>query len=360
MFSYILRRLLLVIPTVIGATMLVFSLLALMPGGFAGSLMTREGQLRPEERKVVEAYLKQRYGLDKPLPVQYVRWLNLVSPIGVKDIGKGFPGGWKFGFKAPDLGESWSRHRPVGTLILEALPITVMLELLSLPIMYTVALSTGVAAARARGRAADVGVGTVLVGLYSVPEIWIGVLMIGFLTNVFYVRWFPSNGLHDVLSDSMRFMPSWDANGFQRGWLLDMLWHLVLPLACISYVSFAFLSRLTRGALLETLGQDFIRTARAKGLSERVVVYRDAFRNSLMPIITVTAQVLPAIFAGAVIVETIFGIPGMGRLTVDAAESLDRDLLMALVLVVTILQIFSFLIADICYAIADPRVTYAG
>jgi peptide/nickel transport system permease protein len=142
--------------------------------------------------------------------------------------------------------------------------------------------------------------------------------------------------------------------------LLDTVWHLALPLICMSYGSFAFLSRLTRGSLLEALTQDFVRTARAKGLSERVVIYRDAFRNSLMPLITVTAQILPGVFAGAVIIETIFGLPGMGRLTVMAALSHDRELLMALTLIATILQLTSFLLADICYAIADPRVSYAA
>src|SRR5205085_2674999 len=127
--------------------------------------------------------------------------------------------------------------------------------------------------------------------------------------------------------------PGWEAGEFQRGWLLDTVWHLALPLICLSYGSFAFLSRLTRGALLETLGQDFVRTARAKGLPERVVVYRHAFRNSLMPLITVAAHILPGMIAGAVNIETIFGLPGMGRLTVEAALAQDRELLMALTLI---------------------------
>src|SRR5437868_3387224 len=141
MTSYLVRRLLLLIPTLIGTTAVVFFLTALMPGGVAGSLLTQEGQLRPEERKMIEAYFKARYGLDSPLPVQYFRWLNRVSPIGVKDPGTGFPGPLRFGFKAPDLGESWDKHRPVATLILEALPITLLLESSSLPLIYLIALT---------------------------------------------------------------------------------------------------------------------------------------------------------------------------------------------------------------------------
>ena len=202
------------------------------------------------------------------------------------------------------------------------------------------------------------GLGTVLIALYSMPEIWIGVLMIGFLTNKQYLHWFPSNGLHDITSDSMRFMPSFGPDGFERGWLLDTAWHLVLPLICLSYGSFAYLSRLTRGSLLETLGLDFVRTARAKGLPEKTVIYSHAFRNSLLPLITVTASFLPAILAGAVIIESIFGLSGMGQLFASAALNTDRELLLALTLIFAILLMISFLLADIAYAIADPRVSY--
>jgi peptide/nickel transport system permease protein len=203
----------------------------------------------------------------------------------------------------------------------------------------------------------DVGLGTFLIALYSLPEIWIGVLMIGFLTNRQILHLFPSNGLHDVMSDAMPFLPRFEP-GFSRGWLLDTAWHLVLPVVCLSYGSFAFISRLTRGALLESLGADFVRTARAKGMTERIVVYRHAFRNSLMPLITVASYILPGILSETVIIETIFGLPGIGRLSVDAALDTDRELMMALALIFAVVLMFSFLIADIAYAIADPRVSY--
>ena len=358
MFTYLLRRVLLMIPTLIGVTAVAFFIIALSPGGLGGALLSAEGQMRPEERKAILAYYNARYGLDKPVPVQYLRWLNRVSPLGLKGTWQGFPQSWPVGFKVPDLGESWQRHRPVINLIQESLPVTLLLELLSLPLIYIIAIGTGVRAARARGELVDVGLGTVLIGLYSLPEIWIGVLMIGFLTNRQFVHWFPSNGLHDVTADAMTFLPSWGAGGFDRGWLLDTAWHLVLPIACLSYGSFAFLSRLTRGSLLETLGADFVRTARAKGLRDRVVVYRHAFRNSLLPLITVAANILPGILSGAVIIESIFGLPGMGRLSVEAAQATDRELMMALTLIFAVLLMVSFLVADIAYAVADPRVSY--
>ena len=357
--TYLIRRLLLMIPTLIGVTMVVFFVIALSPGGIGASLLSSEGTMRPEERKVREAYLKARYDLDKPLIVQYLKWLNKVSPVGSKPTGQGFPHTWKVGLKVPDLGESFSFHRPVMDLIRESLPITLLLEGLSLPLIYLIAIWTGIQAARARGKLVDVGLGTILLGLYSVPEIWAGVMMIGFLTNkVSYVHWFPSNGLHDLLADAMPFLPSWGAAGFQRGWLLDMIWHLCLPLICLSYGSFAFLSRLQRGALLETLGQDFVRTARAKGLSERVVLYRHAFRNGLMPLITVAANILPGLIGGSVIVETIFGINGMGKLTIDSVYARDRELLLSLTLIASLLQLVGNLLADLSYAVADPRVSF--
>ena len=358
MLSYVIRRILLMIPTLLGVSIVTFAIIALSPGGLGGALMGPNAQLRPEERKAMMAYYTARYGIDKPAYRQYLRWLGHVSPVGPKEIGEGFPGSWKFGLKVPDLGESWQVHRPISDLLRECLPITLLLEFTSLPMIYFISIVTGIRAAKARGKAMDVGLGTLLIGMYSMPEIWIGVLMIGFLTNREYLHWFPSNGLHDITADAMSFLPSFGQQGFQRGWLLDMAWHLVLPLICLSYGSFAYLSRLTRGSLLETLGLDFVRTARAKGLPENAVIYAHAFRNSLLPLITVTASFLPAILAGAVIIETIFGLPGMGQLFASAALNTDRELLLALTLIFALLLMVSFLLADIAYAVADPRVSY--
>src|SRR5258706_7171469 len=160
-----------------------------------------------------------------------------------------------------------------------------------------------------------------------------------------------------MLANSMPFLQFFSSGGFQRGWLLDTAWHLVLPTLCLSYGAFAFLSRLTRGALLETLGADYVRTARAKGLSERVVIYRHAFRNALMPQITVAARILPGIIAGSVIVETIFGVPGMGKLTIDSVFAGDKELFMSTTLIISLLQLIFLLLGDLAYAVADPRVS---
>jgi microcin C transport system permease protein len=356
MISYLIRRLLLVIPTLIGMTMLVFFVMALSPGGAGADLGRGEG-MRPEERRALQKYLNERYGLDKPLFVQYVRWLNRVSPIGLKVKEDGSYGAPTI--KWPDFGHSFILHRPVGDLMGERLPITMLLNSISLPLVYTTAVLLGLYAARKRGGTLDVTSGTVLLGLWSVPVIWAGVMVQGYLTSDEYFRWFPTVGLHDVKADVMTFLPSSDApQGIRRGWLLDMLWHLLLPILCLTYGQFAYLSKLARTAVLETMHADFVRTARAKGVEEKNVLYQHVLRNSLIPMITVGAHILPAMIAGSVVVEHIFGIDGMGKLLVDAVQNRDRELVLSVTLVAGALGLLGYLLADIGYAIADPRVTY--
>jgi peptide/nickel transport system permease protein len=152
----------------------------------------------------------------------------------------------------------------------------------------------------------------------------------------------------------MSFLPS----GGNRGWLLDMVWHLVLPIVCLTYGGFAFLSKLMRASVLENLSADYARTARAKGLSERVVLMRHVLSNSLLPLITVAAGVLPGLLGGSVVVETIFSINGMGRLIIEAINMKDRELVMSETYVITLISLLCILVSDILYAVADPRVSY--
>jgi ABC-type dipeptide/oligopeptide/nickel transport system permease component len=359
MLSYIIRRLLLIFPTLIGMTAVVFFTIALSPGGIAGGLLSAEGGMRAAERRAVEDYMNRRFGLKEPPVVQYLRWLNSVSPIGGKERGSGFPASWKVGFKRPDLGKSFALNRPVSDVILQALPVTLLLQGSSFTLSYLIAVLIGIRAARRRGGVFDIASGTFMVGLYSVPVMWTGVMMLCYLCNQQYVQWFPVNSLHDVMADSMQFLPHF-AGGFQRGWLLDTAWHLVLPMVCITYVNFAVLAKLTRAAMIDSLGQDFARTARAKGLTESAIAYRHALPNSLIPLITIAATVLPTLIAGAVITETIFGIPGMGRLVIDAIDTRDRELFLADTLLISVISLVGYLLADIAYAIVDPRVSYEG
>ncbi len=355
MLSYVIRRILLVFPTLLGITVIVYFMIALAPGGIGANLLSSEGTMRPEERKAMQEYLNKRYALDKPVTVRYFHWLNRISPVGFTDKAEGKSA---FGFKAPDFGESFIRRRPVGDLIRESLPITLLLNILSMPLIYALSILVGIRAAARRGGAFDKASSTLFLALWSFPVILAGTLAIGFLTNEKYVHWFPANGLHDILSDNMPFLPHHGANGWERGWLFDTAWHLVLPVLCLSYGSFAVLSKLSRGAILDNILADYARTARAKGVSEKAVLYRHVLRNSLLPLITVAAGILPELIGGAVIVETIFGLPGMGRLGVDAVRQKDLDLVLAVTIMGTLLGLVGNLIADIGYALADPRVSY--
>ena len=357
MTSYIIRRLLLLIPTLIGVSLITFGVMALSPGGIRAALQNQEGALDPKARAAMRAYFEKKYALDKPLPVQYFRWVNHVSPIGFKDSGTGFPQSAQFGLKYPDLGSTITARRPVLDMIEEGLPTTLLLQAITLPVLIGLSIWTGIVAAQHRGGLLDRGGGTILLGMWSVPQIWAGVLMVGYLANRQMLQWFPTSGLHDLRADEMQFLPSW-IGGFHRGWLLDTAWHLVLPVLCLTYAGFAFTSKLTRGSMLENIRADYVRTARAKGVDERAVIYRHVLRNGLLPLITSFASLLPGLIGGSIIVESIFAIPGMGKLGVDAVFNKDPELVLSVTLVASILGLISFLLADIAYAIADPRVSF--
>ena len=409
MLGYLIRRILLFVPTLLGATFVIFSLMALAPISITDVLLPPTGDMKPGARAEREAYIEERYGLDKPFFVQYLRWLNNVSPIGFQTYGRDdaevrpvlqarrdwreqtragivaadpklaadavtkklkatekatqsfgpLPGQirWdRWPIKVPSLGYSYVAGRPVEPIILEALPVTLLLNAFSLPIYISIALVSGVWAARHRGQFLDWGVGSITLMLSALPVIWVGVVLIGFLANVNAVNAFPAGELHDVSANAMTFFPSDGRNGY----LVDTVYHLFLPVVCLSYGAFAFYSKLTRTSVLECLGADYVRTARAKGLSDGTVLWRHAFRNSLIPLITVAAAFLPALVSGSIIIETIFTLRGMGRLVIESLYANDRELFLSVSLLTLILQLVGFLLADIAYVIADPRVSYGA
>lgn len=405
MLAYLVRRILLFFPTLIGATLVIFMVMAAAPISIVDVLLPPGGDLLPGQRAVREQYIQERYGLNKPLFVQYLRWLNNLSPVGFRTwtrddpevvaarekeqaqrvaeeqklVASGVqqsvaaaearksvdltpdPGDIRWSrpaLKEPNLGVSFVQSRPASDRIKEALPVSLILQLVSLPVALTIALLSGIRAARYRGEIQDRAISVVLLALYSIPVIWIGVLLIGFLANVEYVKWFPVGGLHSLRADEMRFLPSFAGGAFHRGYLLDAAWHLVLPVICIGYATVAYYSKLTRTSLLEVLNTDYVRTARAKGLSDGVVLYRHAFRNSLLPLITVAAGFLPRLVAGSIVVETIFNINGMGRLAIDSLKANDRELFLSVSVIILLLQLAGNLLADLLYLVADPRVSY--
>jgi microcin C transport system permease protein len=258
----------------------------------------------------------------------------------------------------PDFGVSFSRSRPVMDLIGDALPITLLLNSVATPIIYIIAIPLGMLAAVRAGSWVDVATGAALVALWSIPVVWAGVLAVGYLANKRYLGWFPVAGLHAPDAADMLFLPTWTEAGFQRGYLLDSLWHMVLPVACLVYGGFAVLSKQTRAAMLDNFNADYVRTAKAKGVANKDIVFRHVFRNSLLPLITMFATIFPAMLAGSVVVERIFSVPGMGSLLIDAINLRDRELLLAITLMVAATNMLALLLADILYAIADPRISY--
>ena len=265
------------------------------------------------------------------------------------------------GLDLPDLGFSFSRSQPSIGLIKAALPVTLTLNFIAVPIIYIIAIPSGILAATRRGTWIDVGSGALFVALWSIPIVWAGVLAVGYLGSEKYLGdfAFPSKGLHDLNADSFGFLPSRLPDGsWSRGYLLDMLWHLCLPVACFVYGGFAVLSKQTRAAMLDNFNADYVRTAKAKGVSGPAIVFRHVFRNSLLPLITMFATVFPLLLSGSVVIEKIFSIQGMGLLLYESIILRDRELLLAIVMIVALVNMLALLLADILYALADPRIAY--
>ena len=258
----------------------------------------------------------------------------------------------------PNFGKSFTIGRPVIDLIAEALPVTLLLNVVAIPFIYFIAVPFGMQAAAQQNKLFDKVSGTIFVMFWSIPVVWAGVLAIGFLADNEYLGWFPASGLHSNGSDDMLYMPNWRGGEFHAGYLLDLLWHLVLPVMCLVYGGFAVLAKQTRAAMLDNYTMDFVRTARAKGVSDSEVKWYHVFRNSLLPIITIFVLVFPAMLAGSVVIERIFSIPGMGSLIIQAIFNLDKDVILANVFMIAVVNLVALLLADILYAVADPRVSY--
>jgi len=318
------------IPTLLGITIMVFAISRFAPGDPVSLSMGPSGQMDAERAADVRDARMKLYGLDKPVHVQYAKWLGRVVRL--------------------DFGDSIKHHRPVLDLIKERLPITITLNLLAFIIIYSVSLPLGVLSAVNHKRFLDRASSVVLFMLWALPSMWVGQMMIGYLCGPTFVDWFPPAGLSSNNAAAMPFFP----------WLADRAWHLVLPVICLSYAGFAYLTKQVRAGMLDNLRMDYVRTARAKGLSNSVVVFRHAFRNSVIPVITIMATLLPAMFGGSVIIESLFSIPGMGRLAFEAVTTRDYNIVMAIATVAGALNLVGMLFGDIAYALADPRISFEG
>lgn len=247
-----------------------------------------------------------------------------------------------------DFDRSLTDERKVSDKMLEALPVTIGINVLAILIIYLISIPLGVAAAVRRGSAFDSGSSVVLFLLYSMPSFWVATLLITRFSSVRAWNWFPCVGLHATDHESLTYLD----------WLGDFGMHLVLPMAVICYGGFSSLSRFVRTSMLETISQDYVRTARAKGLPERVVIYRHAFRNSLVTIVTLLATLLPGMIGGSVIIEQIFGIHGMGWLGFEAISERDYPVIMAVTTMSAVLTLVGVLLSDLLYSVVDPRIRH--
>ena len=325
MIGFLIRRILQSIPVLIAITMITFGLIHSIPGGPTARLEL-DADIKPEDI----ARIKANMGLDQPVWKQYLIWM------GVMPTSQGEYNGLIQG----DLGVSYLDQTPVARNILERVPNTLLLSITSLVISLALAIPIGVWSAVKQHSMFD-NVSTVLstAGI-SIPSFWFGLIAI--LLFSVKLRWLPSGSMYTL---------------GQEKTTADMLKHLLMPAAILSILNIAGWSRYTRASMLEVIRQDYVRTARAKGLVERLIILRHALRNALIPIATLLGLSLPGLVSGALITETIFAWPGMGRLTFDAARNRDYPIIMGTLLVSTVLVIGGNLLADIAYTFLDPRIT---
>ena len=327
MTLFLLRRLFQAVPLILGIATLVFFLLSLAPGDAVSFLVSPN--ITPEALEQI----RRNMGLDQPVHIRYLRWMGSML--------------------TGDFGISLSRNEPVLDIILEILPNTLVLSLAAIVVAFAGGILIGVFQAVRQNRFADSALSVVGLFFYSMPSFWLALMLILVFSlgarNLWgWPIWFPASGMTSV---EYPFM----SPGEQ---LRDRLAHLVLPALSLALVLAAGVARYMRASMLEVIRQDYVRTARSKGLSEFRVIARHALPNGLIPIVTLLGLYLPTFFSGAVLIETVFAWPGMGRLVVDAIFQRDYPVVMAGTFIFAVMVVAGNLIADMLYALVDPRIRY--
>ncbi len=321
MLSYLAKRLLMMIPLLLGITLISFAVIHLAPGE-PTDLQT---EMNPRASAELRERLRAEYDLDKPLYVQYGKWLGRLAHL--------------------DFGRSFSQdRRPVLNKIEERLPMTILINVLSILLILGVSIPIGILSATRRNSLFDRAT-TIFVFIgFATPSFWLALLLMDYLGVRLGI--FPIAGLKSLGFD---YLGPWGKVG-------DVLSHLVLPVFVSAFGGLAGFSRYMRSNMLEVVRQDYILTARAKGLPEGAVIYKHALRNALLPVITILGLSVPGLIGGSVIFETIFAIPGMGKLFYDGVMMRDYPLIMGILVIGAVLTLVGNLIADISYALADPRI----
>ncbi len=320
MFLYIIKRLFLMINLIFGITLITFVVIHLAPG----SPVEVQTEMSLKVSAQAKENLKKLYGLDKPLHIQYLDWIKR--------------------FLHLDFGNSLVDGRKVIDKIFERIPVTLTINILSLTLIFVVAVPIGILSATKQYSLFD-KLSTIFVFIgFSTPTFWLALLLMIFFGV--YMGILPISGIQSIDVSNM--------GPFER--LLDWIKHLILPVGVSAFGGIAGLSRYSRSSMLEVIRQDYIRTAKAKGLPESKIIFRHAFRNALMPIVTILGLSIPGLIGGGVIFETIFAIPGMGQLFYSSTMARDYPTIMGILVIGAVLTLIGNLIADISYAIVDPRI----
>jgi peptide/nickel transport system permease protein len=321
MLSYLLRRIAGLVPLMIGISLICFLVVHLAPG----EPSVIQGEMGKRSTAELREQFREIYGLDKPLHEQYFGWLSRMARL--------------------DFGLSMTSDRqPVLEKIKEKLPVTILLNVVTMLVILLVSIPLGVTAATHHGKFFDkASTVAVFVG-FATPAFWLAlILMIVFGV---WTGWLPISGLRSINFAQLNPVEQW----------LDIGQHLVLPVAAMTFGAFAYQSRIIRGSMLEVVRQDYIVTARAKGLSERRVIYKHALRNALLPMVTILGLSLPELIGGSVIMETVFALPGMGRLFYTAVMQRDYTTIMGVLTIGAFLTLLGNLVADVMYSVVDPRI----
>lgn len=326
------------IPTLLGITVLSFIIINLTPGSPVeqrlqqmrmGAAGTGGGGGRDMgvSQEVIDALNKQ-YGFDKPLHVRYFKWLGNIARL--------------------DFGDSFKYEEPVTGLIVQRFPISMTFGIVSFLLTYLICVPLGVLKAIRHGSKFDRVTSFLLFGAYSIPPLMLGILLLVFFAGASYFDWFPISG---VISDNYGDLTNW-------GKIVDRLHHAVLPLICYMIGGFTFLTMMMKSSMLDIVKLDYVRTAKAKGLSDKAVFMKHALRNALIPIIAGMSGILSMFFTGSIIIERIFNIDGMGLLGINSVNARDYNVLMGLIFFQSLLFLIGRLLTDVLYVLVDPRIDF--
>lgn len=323
MFKYIVKRLLNLIPVVFVSSVLIFSVVQAMPGDPVTAYLGAGANVSVEQKDA----LREQLGLNDSKPVQYVRW-----------VGR---------FVTGDLGQSLKLKQPVAKVIGEYVWNTFYLNAISLIVALLIAIPVGIRQAVKKGSKFDNGMTVFSLLGISVPTFFFALLLI-FVIAV-NIPGFPISGMRDASLSAFGYQSIFQEIG-------DIALHSILPVLVLAFSTFATFVRYVRNSMIDVINQDYIRTARSKGMKEKVVIYRHAFRNALIPLVTLLGLYIPSLFSGAVILESVFIWPGLGKILIDAINSRDNSLVMACLMFSAILMVIGNLLADIFYSLVDPRI----